>query len=290
MEENKVVNQEGTVAEPAKIEEKRETLTLPVKEEPKEQDLMFDKPLEDMSKEEIVEAAKKWGHRPKEAHRGDPDKWQDPETFLKNSRAHAPAHANQIKKLNQMVETQNKLLANQQKQNEELKASLQPKMVEALDNADHKEYVRLQKQEQDLDRQSEEFDKQILQPEQESDVNQALKEKCAEWERNNPEYRTNDKVREVADKAFKFFTNKYPDAAPERILDAVTIEVNNIKSSSSLQSTSTQPSNMQPKTKTKSYDNLTEGAKKVCDNYGRSGGDKKVYISNSDDSCFIWSK
>jgi hypothetical protein len=265
----------------------RETIKLPEQEEKK--DLMFDKPIEEMTKEEIIKTAEKWGHHSKESHKGDPDKWQDPETFLKKAREQVPAHINQIKKLTQVVETQNRIIDNQKKQLEIQRADLEPKMKDAFESGDFTTYKKLERQDAEITRQVNEYNRQIVKPEEGyQDIDYT--EEASRWLEAHPEYFTDKRVQYETDKLFNKYKAEHPYATPTQIIQAVDIGIRNLKSSISMQSTQSKPSTMGKVTKTKSFDNLTEGSKKAYTAFIRNGGDKQVYIDNCSDENFIWHK
>ena len=243
-----------------------------------------------MTDEEIEVEAKKWGHRPLEAHRGDPSKWQDPKEFLERSLRETPSHIKQLKKQDQIIKTQNKIIENLKRGVENEKASLEPKMKEAFENADFNEFRKLQTKESELNDQARLYEEQLVSSKDEVEPNnaQAYAEEAMKWIQKHPEYNTDNNIKKVADKLFDSYRNDYPNATPHQILQAVDIGVQNYKSSQTYNGVQSRTSNMlkDPRQKTANY--LTDSAKKIMNDFINHGGDKELYIKNCDDSCFVW--
>lgn len=249
--------------------------------------------LENMSDEQIKQAATEWGHRPKEAHRGDPDKWQDAREFLEKSIKKTPALIHQNKKQRQIIESQKMIIANQKKDLERQANALAPKMKEAFESGDYTEYRKLENEEKELLQQSKDFDKHIVEdaePENSNSRNEEYAMQANMWVRNNPEYNTNPQIKATIDRNFDRYREEYPDANPSRIMEALDMDMKKIKSqqNNSYNNYATKPSNMGKKSNTKSYNNLTQSAKRVCDQFVRAGHNREDYIKNASDTLFIW--
>ena len=240
-----------------------------------------------MTEEEIQLEAKKWGHIPKEAHKGDPAKWQDPREFLERSIRETPSLIKQNRKQSKIIETQNKIIETLKQNIERERVLLQPKMKEAFENADFLEYKKLEEQDAVLLERKKEFDNHIVE-EKEEDPNLKYAAEANKWLQNNPDYYTNLKIKEVADKAFEDYKKEYPNGTPQQIIHAVDLEVKNIKNNVSFKGTQSAPSTMEKVTREKSYNNLTESAKRVCDNFASYGIKKEDYVKSAEDSCFTW--
>jgi len=285
-------------------EEQRETLVLP-KETPIEQPIQEEtKPQEaptqpansvydfsKMSKEEIETEAQKWGAIPKDDWRGDKEKWQDPETFLKNSVNKTPAHLNQIKKQNKVIDTQNKIIKNLKEDLDRRQDDLKPQMKRAFEEGDFDEYNRLQRQEENLKTQKSDLNVQEELPTEQTESEASLEDQniVRNWIEKNNNYTKDLDFTKKVDNLFFGYQNKFPQASTKQILDAIDMNLknttnNNIYNSSPTSNNST----MGKPSKVRGFNQLTSSAQKMCTEAAKFGVSKEDYIKNSDDMCFVW--
>ncbi len=299
------------------IEQPRETLKLPETDKSKE---VFDiDKIDSMSEEEKYKEALRVGLIPKEDFKGDPTRWKDPDTFLRETYQKLPALRNVIKKDREVIEVQNVLIRNKIKENEKLKRDLeseklnnQRKIEESLNDNNLNEYHNLTRRNQtiesdieDVRAQSEELEKVASKIEVENNPENkavALEDQIAtqNWLSLNPHYKVNYEeistteelsFRKEADKHFRHYKQNYPDAPLHQIYKAVDAQLqrSGLKKQSAGTYNFTPPNNNAP-AKTRDYNSLSRSAKINCDRFVRSGVDQQSYIDNLDDESFAWYK
>jgi hypothetical protein len=275
-----------------KTPEKREILKLKIKESIQKSVL----DLENMTEDQIKAEAKKWGHIPEEDFRGDKSRWRSAEDFLRDSTQRMPALQNQVRKRGRIIETQNKIIENQREQIKIQKMALQPKMKEAFENADYDAYNNLRRQESGLDKSDQDLEKLIEKPKFDMTSPEFLATpnvpdpELKRWLMKNPNYHTDQNFRNEADKTFDDYKAKFPNATSRQLLEAVDMKLKNSPSTYNPYSNSTtyKPSNMAHSSKTRSFDNLTEGSQRACREAESHGVNRADYLKNCKDLNFIW--
>lgn len=250
--------------------------------------------LDNMTDAEVATEAKKWGAIPKEDWKDDPSKFQDARTFLKNSIQKTPAHLNQIKKQDKIIDTLKVIVENQKAENERLRIKLDRNMKEAFEGGDYEKFQTLQAEKTSLENNYNNLDslketQDIEYPQQSAAPDLDI----ADWITKHPDYTMNTTFAQGVDTLYNAYKAKYPFANNKQILGLIdsTLEKNNNKGAAVSDNTfgnqaASSISTSVPQKKT--FDNLTDSAKKTCLEIEKRGLKREDFIQFCNDACFIW--
>lgn len=286
-----------------------ESNTLKLEKSPTEPQTptLFD--VDKMSDDEKKQKAREWGHIPQDQFRGDKSRWVDEGEFLKRSQERMPALQHQIRKQDDIINSQRMIIESLQKDVEREREELHTQKKEASEDQDFFKYTSLEKKEKALEERNEMLKNNLdtlsnhQQQEQVDNREVEMQHTANQWVNRNPWFQNPQSTEDFAKRSFaemRFdeYKRTYPNAAPNAIMQQIDIDLQNFNQtpSNSYNYSSGGVATAPSTSNERNYSNLTESAKKICDNFSRMGRSaeerefyRKEYIKAASEDLFKWS-